>query len=303
MSKRTDFYEEVTNKIVELLQSHQDSWDKPWISLGMDGQPAHNAGSSHTYRGINQFLLGYTAFDKGYPKNGWLTFKQVKELGGSVLKGSKSSGVYFFKMLYSDANNKRISEKALEAMNEEQKKALKVIPMLKKHAVFNIFQTKDLPDEFYQYEENTVELTPFEKDDRAEALIEGTGAKIIIKQSNRAYYEMTSDTITLPLREQFKGKEAFYETSLHELGHWTGHPKRLKRSMSGSFKSKTYAKEELIAEMCSAYCCASLGFTKHISNNAAYLRSWLTALKEDTKFIFSVARQAQNASDFILNYE
>ena len=166
---------------------------------------------------------------------------------------------------------------------------------MKTYQVFNIFQTGGLGEAFYEVPE-TLELNDFQKDEGAEKLIFSTDAKIEIKES-RAFYNATSDSITLPLQGQFHGTEPFYGTALHELAHWTDNSKRLDRKMSGFFGSPDYAKEELIAEQSSAYLCASLGFIKTISNNAAYLKSWLSSLKENSKLIFTASSHAQKAAD------
>ena len=92
----------------------------------------------------------------------------------------------------------------------------------------------------------------------------------------------------------------FNATALHELGHWTGHESRLNRNLKNTFGDQAYAKEELVAELASAFCCASLGFSKTITSNAAYIKNWLSVLKEDNKAVIRAANQAQKAADFIL---
>lgn len=115
---------------------------------------------------------------------------------------------------------------------------------------------------------------------------------------------MENDKIRMPLREQFKGEaEPFYSTILHELSHWSGAKHRLNRDLWGVFGERAYAKEELIAELSSAFCCAALGFSKTMSHNSAYLKSWLGIMKEDNKAIVKAAFHAQKAADYILAFE
>ncbi len=294
-------YEDVTKKIIGLIENHQLKYDKSWISLGNDGKPSHNADSQRVYSGINQFLLSLISMDREYVSNGWLTFKQCKELGGSIEKGSKSVPIYFYKTLFIDDVKKKYSQEEYSNFSSDRQAKIKKIPVLKQYNVFNLSQTKDLPESFYTIEDKP-QLNEFERDEKAEELIFSTDAKIEIKESNRAFYHSGTDSITLPLREQFKSTQPFYGTALHELGHWTGHENRLDRKLANPFGSKEYAKEELIAELCSAYLCASLGFSKTISNNAAYLQSWLSCLKQDAKFIFTASAKAQKAADYILNF-
>ena len=94
-------------------------------------------------------------------------------------------------------------------------------------------------------------------------------------------------------------QEAYYSVLFHELGHWTGHEKRMNRDIRNSFGSQDYAFEELVAEFFSAFVSAQNGFTSKITNNAAYIESWLTALENDKKFAFMAASKAQKASYFV----
>lgn len=298
-----EIYQMVTDTIIELLEQHQKGWNKPWISLGTDNDYARNPTTEKYYRGINQFLLGFSMMKKGYLKNQWATFKQIKSQKGSVLKGEKSTPVIFYKTAYIDDKKKYYKPDVVKKMNFNQMQSLGIntIPVLKLYRVFNIAsQTEGLDESFYTHDVEE-ELQSFEKDESAENLIKETGATIIEKESNRAFYDIAQDHIVLPNRNQFKGeKEPFYATALHELGHWTGHKSRLNREFGKSFGDSNYAKEELVAELTSAFCCAHLGFSKTITNNAEYLRNWLSILKQDSKAIVKASAQAQKASDYII---
>ena len=93
----------------------------------------------------------------------------------------------------------------------------------------------------------------------------------------------------------------WHRTALHELGHAVGAPHRLNRDLSGSYGSKKYAFEELVAEMNAAFCCASLGIVPTV-RHADYLGSWLEVLKEDNRAIIRAASQASKAADYILGF-
>ena len=294
-------YQAVTDTIIELLESHQQDWNKPWIAFGQDNDLARTTNGKY-YRGINQFLLSFTLMNKGFFKNVWLTYNQAKSMGGHIKKGEKSSLIVFYKRAYINAQKKYVPPEQIEAMSKAQMKdsGIKSIPVLKLYRVFNVAQTEGLEADFYDVLPQEP-LQDFDRDERAEALIRSTGADIEIIESNQAFYDRANDRIRLPLREQFKGEaEPFYATALHELGHWTGHPSRLDRLKDGSFGDAEYAKEELVAELCSAFCCAALGFSKTITNNSAYIRSWLGVLKADNRAVVRAAKQAEKAADFIL---
>ena len=297
-----DIYQTVTDTIIELLETHQEGWNRPWIAFGQDNDFARNASTGKYYRGINQFLLSFTLIDREFLKNTWLTFNQVKEMGGSVLKGEKSSPIVFYKTAYIEDGKKYVPAEKVNAMNPAQMEQAGIVsvPVLKLYRVFNTVQTEGLEPGFYEATAQEP-LQDFQKDERAEELIRSTGATIEITKSNRAYYDGGADKIRLPLREQFRGEsEPFYSTSLHELGHWTGHPTRLDRQKGRVFGDSDYAKEELVAELSSAFCCAALGFSKTITSNAAYIKNWLGVLKADNKAVVRAANHAQRAADFIL---
>lgn len=300
-----DIYQSVTNTIIQLLEDHQESWNRPWVAFGQDGDFAKNALTGRYYRGINQLLLSIGIMQLGYFKNTWLTFNQVKEQGGFVLKGEKSLPVIFYKSAYIDDNKKYYDPEIVRQMkvDEWQSKGIKSVPILKLFHVFNVAQTQGLDPAFYEVIPQEP-LKDFEKDLRAENLILSTGANVEIKESNRAYYDIAADKIVLPLREQFRGQsEPFYATALHELGHWTGGTTRLNRTFGKEFGDKAYAMEELVAELSSAFCCAHLGFSKTISSNASYIKGWLGVMKENDKAVIKASYQAQKAADYIIGGE
>jgi antirestriction protein ArdC len=68
------------------------------------------------------------------------------------------------------------------------------------------------------------------------------------------------------------------------------------------FGSESYAMEELIAEMGSAYLCGMTGILPNgIKNTVAYLDNWLGVFKKDKRYLVTASGYAQKAADFILN--
>ena len=136
---------------------------------------------------------------------------------------------------------------------------------------------------------------------RAEALIAATGANFQIG-GEIACYIPKLDVIRVPPQTAFHDQINYYRTVFHELGHWTGHASRLARDLSTKFASNGYAREELVAEMATAFVCASLGIVPTVSH-ADYIGNWLQVLKEDARAIFKAASMASKACDFILAFE
>ena len=236
---------------------------------------------------------------RNYSSNKWLTFFEVQEYKAKIKKGSKSTEVIFYKSTLFDKDNKPLKDADFAQM--ENKAGIQKRRLLKYYHVFNIDQIEGLPEHFYKADDKQ-ELNIWEQNEQAEQVIKNTGAKIEFRLQNMAYYTPSNDKIVLPIKEQFTGATPFYSVCFHELIHWTGNEKRLNRVLQIQDK-KLYAFEELIAELGSAFLCAQLGFEQTITDNTIYIKSWLTALKNDTSFIFKASAQANKAAYYILNPE
>ena len=139
-----------------------------------------------------------------------------------------------------------------------------------------------------------------------DAVLQNSGARISHDQADRAFYNRISDSIHLPLKAAFKSAAEYYGTALHELSHWTGHPTRLNRETLNetySFGDLAYAKEELRAELASVFLMAERGIPHNPDSHAAYLSSWLHALRNDKSEIFRAARAAHKAAHLLIALE
>ncbi len=278
---KTDLYQTVTDRIVAALEAGTKPWSKPWAGGG-----AMRRASGQDYRGINQLLLTLTASHAGYSSPYWFTFKQALEVGGNVRRGEKSTEIVFYKQLTVQDKN------APEGTDAEKK-----IPMLRSFRVFNADQCDGLPDRFHPA---AAIVDPKVRDDRAEAALRSSGATIN-EGGAQAFYAPGRDAVQMPPFATFATVGGFLSTLAHELTHWTGHSSRLDRLKATPFGTPDYAREELVAEIGAAFICARLGVAgEHIDNHAAYLASWLKALRGDKKLIFKAAAQAQTAADLVL---
>jgi antirestriction protein ArdC len=280
-----DLYAEVTNQIVTMLEKGVVPWRSPILGRNTAGYPK-NLQSGKAYRGINTFLLAFTAWAQGYDSVYWLTFNQAKERGGVVKKGEKSSMVVFWK-----------EYEVIDKDNGEAKK----VPILRYYNVFNARQCDGIkiPD--------SVKFEPldFKSIEAAEEIVKGyTDAPAIEHGGQSAFYRPSTDTVRIPEPSRFTSAEEYYSTLFHELGHSTGHTKRLDRKLDTDpkpFGSPDYGKEELIAEMAAAFLCGHAGIQPAvIENQAAYLQGWLKQLKNDKKLVIAAAGAAQKAADWIL---
>lgn len=278
-TKPVDVYSLVTDRIIELLEAGTVPWRKPWTDAGIP----MNAISKRPYRGINTMLLN--SFD--FSHNRFLTWKQIKTVGGSVLKGEKGILVIFTKLVEKDVMRNGKLEKERNSF-------------LRYYRVFNIEQCKDLPVEFLPKEND--EAIPLLE---CSAIVTGMkdAPKIVHKQAE-AFYVPSEDYINMPKMKTFKSSEDYYGTLFHELIHSTGHQSRLSRKEvyeNPKFGSEPYSLEELVAEIGSCYLKSSCGLSiVDMSNNAAYIANWLEVFKGDNGMVVRAASKGQQAVEYIL---
>lgn len=229
-TKPNDVYEIVTNRIIGHLEKGVVPWQQPWTEAGLP----KNLISGKPYRGINVWLLS----SLHYQKNSFLTFKQVKDLGGSVKKGEKSQEVIFWK--WTEKENKKTGE-------------IEKVPLLRYYTVFNVDQCTGIPKE---------KLPPAieRKNDPMETcekiIHEMPKRPDIRHKEHRAFYNKSDDYVNVPKMETFENSESYYGTLFHELVHSTGHNERLNRKeliKNNGFRTEDYAVEELTAEMGASY--------------------------------------------------
>lgn len=273
---KKDAYEIVTDKMISIMESGIVPWKKPWIS---NNPRNHKTGTM--YSGINHFLLSH------FPKPHFLTYKQASALGGNVKKGSTGHPVTFWKEL--KIEDKKTGEK-------------KNIPMMRYYTVFNQDQIEGIEFPELETDKPKGEIEAL-KD--CETIISGypAGPEIYHDQGNRAYYSPSLDQVHMPGKDLFNTSAGYYETIFHELGHSTGHVKRLDRQIMGiaAFGGTSYSKEELVAEMTAGFLCDKAGILRDCQNNmASYLQGWLKVLKSDKKFLIQAAGKAQKAANHIL---
>jgi antirestriction protein ArdC len=284
-NQRSDLYTRVTERVVANLARGGRPWLKPWTSDSTRiTRPRRHNGMP--YRGINVLLLWGEAIDRGYSAPVWMTYRQALELGAYVRQGERGTTV-----VYAD----RIVRKDTDDAGHEVARA---IPFLKAYTVFNAAQIENLPAQYVTQPEPQTDTV--ERIASAEAFIAATGATIR-HGGDRAYYSPKLDIIQLPVPEAFRDAESYAATTAHELTHWTAHAARLNREFGGQrFGDTGYAREELVAELGSAFLCADLGITPEPrEDHAAYLAHWIAVLKDDKRAIFAAAAHAQKAVDFL----
>lgn len=272
----------VTDRIIEQLEKGIIPWHKPWSGV-YNGAISRATGKPYSL--LNQLLLGRPGE--------YLTFKQVQDAGGKIRKGEKSSIVTYW-------NVKEVEEEK----NGETKK--KSFSFLRYYRVFHIDQCEGIEAKYA----NENALKPADPIQAGENIItdyrDKSGCNIVIRKSNEAYYNPVTDTIVLPIIDQYRNSEEYYSTAFHEMVHSTGHKSRLGRfkgEEKASHGKEEYSKEELVAEIGSAVLMNQTGMEteKTFNNSTGYIQSWLKALKDDPNMIVQAASKAEKAVNFILD--
>lgn len=276
---KVDIYQSITDNIIEAIEAGVGSLIMPW-HRGCAGGVPFNIQTENEYQGINILNLWLTAQNKHFTTNTWGTYRQWMEKDCQVRKGEKSSIIVFYKKL-------------VIKKNEEER----IVPMIRYSSGFNADQVDG-----YEHPESG---DPIDRNKVADEYITATGADIIYGGAS-AYFSPSEDMIHMPIEERFietstsTRTEGFYNVLFHELTHWSGVKKRLNRDMTGRFKSESYAMEELVAELGSAFQCATLGIEPEPrEDHAQYIANWLKVLKNDKKAIFTASAKAQEAVMFL----
>ena len=270
-------YQFVTERIIKQLEAGTIPWVRPWNTA-----KPKNLVTKKEYRGINRFMLSTV------PSEYFLTFNQAKKLEGKVKKGAESYPVVFWKFLEVESK-----------LNPDK---LDKIPLLRYYSIFAATDVEGIEDKIPQSETGTIDSIA-----AAEEIVENMPNRPeIVHGGSRAYYSPRKDIVGMPQRNDFLTAEHYYISLFHELIHSTGHSARLDRdpvNNHGGFGRESYSKEELIAEMGSAFLSstANIETIKTIENTAAYIKGWLKALKDDTKLLITAAGKAQKAADYITN--
>ena len=288
MSKTKDFLNDFSKTLASKLESTKGKWE----DIFKRGSMPTNASTNKRYRGINWLMLNYETEKKEYSKPIFSSYKQWASLKGQVKKGSKGTPIIFYKPI-------------MQPSKIDPSKEVNAGCILNSSTVFNIDQvdlteSKYKPEEFKSGKQYSItEIDNFVK-----------ATKVEIKNSagHGCYYSPSQDFINMELKTNFKDtKESdatihYYSTLFHELTHSTGHKNRLDRKDKFDDHKKSYAYEELIAEIGSIFFGYEFNITKTIrDNHAKYLNSWISNLNNDYTFLTGATAQAQKAVDYFVS--
>lgn len=295
--EKQSFSEEVSLRIIAGLEDGTAPWVKGWKAGSRQKFLPINVVSGNRYKGINVLAL----MTQGYSDHRWMTFKQAQDQGYYVRAGEKGTRIQYWSFTgYSD----RTDESGNVVVDDKGKTVKDKItlenPFVRYAYVFNAQQVEGYPPLPPEPDE---QIQVWDQSERAEAIIAASGARILFDQDDQAFYLPIQDRIHMPSKAQFQDTPSYYETMLHELGHWTGSKQRLGRDLSGTFGTPSYAKEELRAEIASMMLGETLDLGHNPDNHVSYIASWIKTLKEDHLEIFRAAADAEKIHNYIMAFD
>ena len=298
MKKETKaLHVQVAEGLIEALKAGTAPWQKPWSTegLAMPRLP-FNATSGKRYQGIN--VLNLLLSGREDPR--WLTFKQADAAGFRIKPVEKGTLIQFVKtaqlVTKRDSSGQVVLDDKLRPVREEKPLSGAIISTA---WVFNAAQIEGI-NPLVSLVTSSQNWDPIE---RAEQLIKNSGATINHLQGDQAYYELKTDSITMPTKSQFDAAGKYYATLLHELGHWSGHASRLDRTLYNLRGSPDYAREELRAEIASMLLGDSLGIGHDPGQHSAYVAAWIGLLTDNPLEIHKAATDAEKIAGFLLSFD
>lgn len=306
--KLTPQRKQLVDEVLKNLENCGGLWHQGWTNAGTP----ESAITGKKYRGVNNFFLTLVAMANGYSDNRWATFNQIHDKGwkfktdeqGKSLGKGAGAVIEFFELR--DKETKQPFDRhVLDGMTaDEREEYMKenVFPLRKYYRVFNGDIIEGIP------ERQKHEIDQSGYSGRAEAILKlwSETESPIIYGGSQAYYHKGTDRIHLPQKEDFYSMQEYYSTALHEVGHSTGHEKRLNRNMGDGFGTPSYAEEELRAEIASMFIAQDLEIEmgeNHIQNNAAYIESWKEKIKDNPNVLFEAIAEADKIAKFVMAKE
>ncbi|HWA23699.1 MAG TPA: zincin-like metallopeptidase domain-containing protein [Caulobacterales bacterium] len=279
-AQRSNVYERITADILAAIERGADTWRMPWHHDGSPAMRPVNVATGAPYRGLNILALWAAAEQAGYRRGLWGTYRCWAKLGAQVRKGERATLAVFWKRT-----------DPTDASDDDEPSRPRMFA--RGFSLFNVDQVDNYtaPD--------APALPETHRIMHADAFIAALNVHVVVG-GDMAYYRPATDTVHLPPFACFKDAVSAVGVSLHEHAHASGAKHRLDRDLTGRFGTFAYAMEEAVAELTASFVLADLGLAcDPRPDHAAYIASWLEALRSDPRAIFTAASKAQQAADWM----
>ena len=319
-------YRDAAERIVALMDAGNSIWQKPWVAPRGHSRP-YSAHSGLPFSGFNRFSLMCEMLANGWTDARFMTYRQVQAMAASMAnEGVKpedlphvkagARGLPIYKFGFVEKKTPALDAAGRPRMDSDGKPIFDIVrgrSYLRSYTVFPASAIANMP------QLPATEPEPvWAVRSQVEELIEKMGVPVRHTPGNRAYYSITTDSITMPARAQFKdtvdasghvieaASDKYLSVLLHEASHATGAKHRLARPMSGVHGSPSYGREELVAETAACFLLSETGLacaatsTETTARTAAYLSSWRQAILDDPKALMTAFAEAERAADWIM---
>ena len=266
----------------EMEKSHRLPWDSGLLNKG--AFIPENWKTGHKYKGINRIMLHFFGTSETAE---YMTFIQAKAEKASVKKGAK--GIPVIKYALWNKTQKRYAQ-------ENDDKEDEIRPFVKEYYVFPVQSIEGITPKREVKTRNNAKIEDIEK--AVKTFAANTQLTITNENEGTAYYSPKEHRVNVSEITRYKDAASYYDALLHEIAHSTG--KALNRDMKGGFGSKTYSKEEVVAEITCMILCEHFGIESKKQNSAAYVAGWAKKLKENPSWLFEGASAAEKAAEYIL---
>ena len=288
--------EEMINSFIDCLKKDTIPWHRGWSS-----ERPFNAVTNTEYHGANALWLTYNQQAQLYKDPRWCTFKQAQSKGWKIKQGSKGTKIEFWS-LYDTEEKRKLTRTEAKQLTDEltaEEFTNRVKPVSNTYTVFNGEQIEGIP--LYEIRKNVLHLDEFLYG--RNKLIENM--KVGLKEGgNEAFYSIAEDMIVLPKINQFDNEFEYITTFFHEAGHATGHVSRFNREMPSARGTDIYAREELRAEIASAFAAQAFGIdytqNKYMENHEAYIQDYIKVLENEPNELFAAIKDAEKISDYLI---
>lgn len=295
----TENRRELVERLIAQMEKGYAATREMWSKTG-NGRP-YNPTSNTIYKGGNRFRLMFAAEEMGFSDPRWMTFKQAQEKKYRIAPGAKSVLL-----------EKYITHREVPVLDENQQPVIGADgqpemrqeklakPYTNFFRVFNGEQIIGLP------ELTRRDVTEDMYSEMADMFERSSECPVDYEfLQDQAYYSVKEDKIHLPQKSAFKNNETRLSVLLHEMAHSTGHHSRLNRPLANGFGTEEYAKEELNAELSSAFIENDLGIaleqdSEMMKDHSNYLRSWISVLKKDPDVFFKACTVAEDITGFLV---
>ena len=312
----------INNYIMDNIKNGVGNWISKSIKVGNKylNKPVNYA-TGYEYSGINKLML---------PNGFYLTYKQLKQLGGNLKKNEDGSfskpytivncwnKVFVkFTQIQEDGSEKEVI--MTKSQFEREKPDYKEVLFEWTKSSYGYDRIYNLNDcENYKEVKHDNLLakcgnpltTPSENRDKlCDYFVNfyATSQGIELYENDEmSFYERETDSVHIKNINTFKDANTYYEQVFHELSHSTGAESRLNRKFATKVDN-IYAKEEVVAELSAMYCLRRMGLMTNAQMESCteYLKSWLAQpdlvkeMETDKSILIKVFNAADRAQNFI----